>query len=147
MSRTLVVRLLLTAVAVVCEVLVLLRALGILSPAELPFAIDSSAQDRYVIEARSDWPLPPALLSGDVLAIANMAPADRAIVDSTRDVRPDVPLHLAVLRQGRLLRVSVTTIPAVLSLPHEVAVWIGGFGLLSFVLVLSLIHISEPTRP
>jgi hypothetical protein len=139
MSRTLVVRLLLTAVAVVCEVLILLRALGILSPSELPFAIDLSAPGRYVIEARSDWPLPPSLMRGDVLVIGDMAPADRAIVDSTRDVRPDMPLHLAVLRQGRLLRVSVATIPAVVSLPHEVAVWIGGFGLLSFVLVLAML--------
>ena len=138
MSRTLLVRLLLTAVAVACEILILLRVLGVVSLSELPFALRVS-QDRYVIEARGDWPLPPALMSGDVLAFKQMAPADRAVILSTRCVAPYTALHLAFARAGHPLRATVATIPAIPTMPEKVALWIGGFFTMQFVLILAML--------
>lgn len=110
MSRGLVVRLLLSVAAVTSVVLMWLPAFGIRLISELPLNIERGPEGVYVIRARNDTPLPPLLRDGDVLAIRDLRPADRAALLTYTNIPVGTRINVAVFRSGRLLQTSVTSI-------------------------------------
>ncbi|HEY1890181.1 MAG TPA: hypothetical protein VGG63_07235 [Steroidobacteraceae bacterium] len=112
MSRGLAVRLLLSAVALASVVIVLLQSLGLWSAGVLPLDVRQTATGHYVVHADADFPLPPSLADGDVLALREMTPAARAVALRGAGVPVGSPIGIAVLRDARILRIPVAAQPA-----------------------------------
>lgn len=139
MPRTSVVRLLLSATATACVVLVLLQALGKQPVSELPLRVERGPQGVYVVHAADGMPLPPPLRDGDILAVKDMSPADRAAIFAGENIPPDTSINLAVIRNGQLARVPVTAIVRPRTGLLELQLWVGGVFGMSFLLVLAML--------
>jgi len=112
MSRGFAVRVALTAVAVASIVIVLLQTLGLWSSGVLPFDLEQQSNGLYVVHRDRNFPLPPALADGDVLAPSEMTPIARASTFYGVAVQVGSSVDIAVVRGGRILQVAVTAQPA-----------------------------------
>jgi hypothetical protein len=140
MSRTFVVRLLLSAVAVACEVLLILRALAVQPRFELPLQIERTPAGVYVVRARGNERLPAPLIDGDMLAPKQMRSADRAAaLFPDMGVAAQTSINLAVMRDGVLLRASTASIASAPTRLQRLDVWLGGVLSEGFVFVLALL--------
>lgn len=106
MSRGFAVRLSLTAIAVASIAIVLLQTLGFWSGGVLPLDVQQT-NGLYVVHRDTDYPLPSPLADGDVLAPTEMTSAARAAAFFGVGVPVGSSVGIAVLRGGRILRVSV----------------------------------------
>ena len=109
MTRALAVRLTLTVIAVACSALVELRVTGVRPASVVPVDVQQAPNGAYIVHARSDLPLPPGLRDGDVLAAKEMTAAGRAAAEFNIAVPADTTLDFAVVRDGRVVQVPVTT--------------------------------------
>lgn len=112
MSRGFAFRLSLTAAALASIAIVLLQTLGVWSAGVLPLDAQQQADGLYVVHRDNHFALPAPLRDGDVLALGQMTAATRALIIYGGAVAVGAPVALAVLRGGRVVRISVTAQPA-----------------------------------
>ncbi len=112
MSRGFAVRVSLTVVAVASIAIVLLQTLGFWAGGVLPLDAIQQSNGLYVIHRDSNYPLPPPLADGDVLAPREMTPAARAVAFFGVGVQVGSSVAIAVVRGGRILHIAVTAQPA-----------------------------------
>jgi hypothetical protein len=112
MSRGFAVRLSLTVVAIASIAIVLLQTLGFWAGGVLPLDVTQQSNGLYVVHRDSNFPLPPSLDDGDVLAPKEMTTAARAAAFFGVGVQTGSSVGIAVVRGGRILHVAVTAQPA-----------------------------------
>lgn len=139
MPRTFAVRLLLSATASACLALVLLQALGRQPVSELPLRVERGPQGVYVIHAREDMALPQRLRDGEILALEDMSPTDRAALFAGQNIPSGTSIEFAVIRNGQLARVPVTAIARIRTGLLELQLWIGGVLAMSFMWALAML--------
>ncbi len=112
MTRDLAVRLTLSAVGIVCTVLVLFAAFGLWPATLLPVRIEQNATGQFVVMPVTGSALPPALIEGDRLNLSAMTPASRAaLLPEEGYIRRGAQIQFAVIRDGRVLRVPLAFAP------------------------------------
>ncbi|MGA7539886.1 MAG: hypothetical protein WBW93_14085 [Steroidobacteraceae bacterium] len=126
MTRAVVVRLTLSALGIVCTVLVLLSAFGFWRPTRLPVRIEQGPNGAYVLRVRANSELSSPLVGGDVLDLEAMMPASRAALVPEAFIRQGTSIQIAVARDGTVLRVPLTFTSTAGSQAERVQLWIGG---------------------
>jgi hypothetical protein len=139
MPRAFVVRLLLSAIAAACIVLVLLQALGKRPESELPLRVERAPDGFFTIHARDGTALPAPLRDADVLALQSLSEADRAAIFSGQNLSPGTSLDIAVIRNGQTVHAAVTTTARPRTALLELQLWVGGVVSMSFMLVLAML--------
>lgn len=139
MNRGIVIRLVLTALAVVCTVLVLLSAIQFWPPTRLPVRIEQTPNGAYALRGGAGSELPPPLIAGDVLDLEAMSPASRAALLGQAHIRQGTPIQIAVARGGRILRVPLNFVTTTRSQAERVQDWIGGIAMMPLFLVCVLL--------
>ena len=112
MSRGFAVRLSLTVVAIASIAVVLLQTLGFWSGGVMPLDAIQQSNGLYVVHRDSNFPLPPSLADGDVLAPKEMTTAARAVAFFGVGVQAGSSVGIAVVRGGRIVHIAVTAQPA-----------------------------------
>jgi hypothetical protein len=112
MSRGFAVRLALTVVAIASIAIVLLQTLGFWAGGVLPLDAVLQSNSLYVVHRDTNFPLPPPLADGDILAPKEMTPAARAVALYGVGVEAGSSVGIAVVRGGRMLHIAVTAQPA-----------------------------------
>jgi hypothetical protein len=128
---------LLSAIAVVCTLVVMQDIMA--TPTELPFRLGQQADGAYRVSARSDMPLPVSLHAGDVLALRDMTPEDRATLFSSPTLPRVGSVNLVVIRAGHPVRVPVSTVAPSAAHLTQLQMWVTGFLTMAFVLALALV--------
>jgi hypothetical protein len=113
MTRAHAVRLSLSAVTFASIAIVVLHTLGFWSAGVLPLDVQQQADGAYVVHPAPDFPLPAPLVDGDVLAPRAMTPAARAVAYYGLGVPTGSRVELAVLRDGRAVRIAIRAQPPV----------------------------------
>ena len=112
MTRAFAVRLSLSTLALASIVVILLQTLGLWSADVLPLDFQQQADGHWIVHRDTDFPLPPPLVDGDVLALKEMTPAGRAVAFYGVGVAPGSSVDIAVVRIGRILHASIPAQPA-----------------------------------
>jgi hypothetical protein len=121
MSRLFPVRLLLTAVQIVCTAVLMLNVFGIWPQSELPFTTERNSQGEYVIRPRHALPIPAPFRDGDVLSVLDMRPTDRAaVLVPGQNIPSGATAEVVVSRDHRLVRGRVTSTRLVAPTPEEI---------------------------
>lgn len=139
MPRAFVVRLLLSALAAACVVLVLLQALGKRPESELPLRVERAPDGVFTIHAREGTTLPALLRETDVLALQSLSEADRAALFFGQNLASGTALDIAVIRNERILHITVITTPRPRTALVELQLWVGGVAGMSFMLLLAML--------
>jgi hypothetical protein len=139
MTRAVVIRLILSALGILCTVLVLLSAFGFWRPTSLPVRIEQSPKGAYVLRSGAGSQLPSPLVDGDVLDLKAMSPASRAALLTGAYIRQGTPIHLAVLHHGTIVRVPLLFASAARSQAERVQLWIGGAAMMPLFLLCALL--------
>ncbi|MGH8290561.1 MAG: hypothetical protein ACREV7_16340 [Steroidobacteraceae bacterium] len=139
MTRAVVVRLTLSALGIVCTVLVLLSAFGFWRPTRLPVRIERSPNGAYVLRSGAGSELPSPLVDGDVLDLEAMSPASRAALLPEAYIRQGTSIQIAVARNGGVLRVPLTFTSSARSQAERVQLWVGGVAMMPLFLLCALL--------
>jgi hypothetical protein len=112
MRLVLLIRLLLSAIAILCFARVCWDVISDQPTNELPFSVEQPAQGQsYVVRARPDIALPPPLAAGEGVALSEMLPADRAaVVFNSQSIPAGTGVTLVLIRNGQHVRAAVTAI-------------------------------------
>lgn len=138
MSRAVAVRWTLTAVAAASTMLVLLSAFGFWPPTRLPVRIEQAPNGAYVLRGRAGSELPSPLVPGDVLDLEAMSAASRAALLPEANIRPGMPIQIAVARNGSAVRVPLAFVPSTRSQAERLQFWIGGAAMMPLFLLCVL---------
>jgi hypothetical protein len=138
MTENFKVRLPLTALAAASLAIVMLHSLGIWSAATLPLDVEQ-AGNHYVVHPLLSIPLPPQLVDGDIVAPQAMTRSARAVLFDGGGVPAGSSVRIAVVRQGRILRVSVAARPPQPFVHHWMQRLLTSFLFTPFITVLALL--------
>lgn len=112
MSRAFGLRLALTALALACLVSASIYAFGAAAQSDFALQLVQQKGDRYAVHTRGRQQLPPPLRAGDLIPIRQLSPATRAVLFSHHEVPPGTVFAIPVLRDGRVVNLSVQAVPA-----------------------------------
>ncbi len=139
MTSSLLTRVSLSIIALLCFALICWRAIENHPISELPFRLELVPEHTYVLRARGDVPLPPALMEGQIVELEQMSVIDRAAMFYPATVWPGARVTLVLKDHARIVRQSVL---AELAPPTTLArfqAWIRGTASASFLLIVALL--------
>lgn len=139
MTRSLAVRLSLSAIALASIAVILLQTLGVWSAGVLPLDVQQEADGRYVVHRDADFRLPSPLRDGDTLALRQMTPAARAVCLYGLGVPLGSSVDLVVLRAGEVVRAPIAAEPAPAFRHDWLARVVNAFLVTPFLAALSLL--------